>query len=98
MLVPVWDQNITTCGFTYCLSTFALFRMTGWSGNGNTFGSTGTLGKQCNATADGGLDFAENTPCIRGVFKKFTSQSGTFGPGACNTATVLFVCRVYLSS
>jgi len=100
VLVPVWDPAITSCGKTYCLTTFVQFHMTGWSGNGAAhFGAPpSTLKKQCDASADGDLNYSENTPCIRGYFVKFTTETGQFGPGACNTATVLFACRVYLSS
>jgi len=100
LLVPVWDPSITTCGKTYCLTTFALFHLTGWSGNGAAhFGAPpSTLKKQCDASADGDLNYAENTPCIRGFFVKFTTETGQSGPGTCNTATVLFACRVYLFS
>jgi hypothetical protein len=100
VLVPVWDPNITTCGFTYCLTTFVQFHLTGWSGNGAAhFGAPpSTLKKQCDASGDGDLDYAENTPCIRGYFVKFSTETGQYGPGACNTSTTLSACRVYLSS
>ncbi len=103
VLVPVWDPTITTCGYTYCLTTFALFHFTGWSGNGNNFGSwPSSLKKQCDARDDGDTNFQsrppENTPCIRGYFKRFTTQGGGSGAGACNTSTVLFACRIYLSN
>jgi hypothetical protein len=100
VLVPVWDPNVTSCGKTYCLTTFALFRLTGWSGNGaaHVGAPPSTLKKQCDASADGDLNYNENTPCIRGFFKMFTTETGQYGPGVCNTTTVLFACRVYLSS
>jgi Flp pilus assembly protein TadG len=100
VLVPVWDPNVTACGKTYCLTTFAQFHLTGWSGNGAAhFGAPpSTLKKQCDASADGDLNYNENTPCIRGYFVKFTTETGQFGSGACNTATSLFACRVYLYS
>ncbi len=100
LLVPVWDPNLTGCGRTYCLTTFALFRLTGWSGNGAAhYGAPpSTLTKQCNASADGDLNYADNTPCIRGYFVEFTTQSGGYGSGGCNTAAALFACRIYLSS
>ena len=103
VLVPVWDPNVTSCGKTYCLTTFVQFHLTGWSANGQNFGTSppSTLQKQCDGRADGDPNFQasppENTACIRGYFVKFTTETGLFGPGACNTATLLFVCRVYLS-
>lgn len=100
VLVPIWDPTITGCGKTYCLTTFAQFHLTGWSGNGASHvgAPPSTLKKQCDASSDGDLDYHENTPCIRGYFVKFTTETGQYGPGACNTSTVLFACRVYLSS
>jgi len=100
ILVPVWDPTITSCGMTYCLTTFVEFHLTGWSGNGAAhFGAPpSTLNKQCDASADGDLNYNENTPCIRGYFVKFSTQLGDSDTGVCNTSTVLFVCRVYLTS
>ncbi len=104
VLVPVWDPALTSCGLTYCLTTFVQFHLTGWSGNGAAhFGAPpSTLKKQCDGSADGDLNFNENTPCIRGYFVKFTTETGQFGSGACNQDTVgvdvLFACRVYLFS
>jgi len=100
VLVPVWDPNVAGCGMTYCLTTFVQFHLTGWSGNGAAhFGAPpSTVNKQCDASADGDLNYNENTPCIRGYFVKFTTETGQYGPGACNTTTVIFSCRVYLSS
>lgn len=100
VLVPVWDPTITSCGKTYCLTVFAMFRLTGWSGNGaaHVGAPPSSLKKQCDASADGDLNYNENTPCIRGYFVRFTTQGGGSGSGACNTSTVLFACRIYLSS
>ncbi len=100
VLVPVWDPTITTCGQTYCLTTFAQFHLTGWTGNGAAHFNArppGSLNKQCDASGDGDLNYHENTPCIRGYFVKFTQDGGQSSTGACNTSTVLFACRVYLS-
>ena len=79
------------------------FHLTGWSGNGNTFGAPpSTLTKFCDATADGDPYVPsatdKNKPCIRGYFVKYTTEAGGAGPGACNTSTVLLACRVYLFS
>lgn len=98
VLVPVWDPTNTSCGYTYCLTTFAEFYLTGWSGNGNNYDAAGTLQKMCNATADGGPNYAENTPCIRGYFVQYTQDIGQSSSGPCNTPTVLYACRAYLSS
>ena len=48
----------------YHVVAFALFHLTGWSTNGNNAG--GTLDKQCDASADGGVNENVNKPCIRG--------------------------------
>ncbi len=96
VLVPVWD-TATGQGASaqYHILAYAVFRLTGWSTNGNTFGAGGTLGKQCDSSGDGGTNEHDNTPCIRGVFLGFTTQSGTVVPGlACKSN--LLACQVYL--
>jgi Flp pilus assembly protein TadG len=104
VLVPVWDPTITNCGQTYCITTFAEFYLTGWTGNGAANYNArppGSLNKQCDASGDGDLNYHENTPCIRGYFVKFTQDGGQSSGGPCNQSTgtpVLFACRVYLSS
>jgi hypothetical protein len=59
-----------------------------------------SVGKQCDASLDGqgDINYAENTPCIRGYFIKpvKVEEVGQFQPGTCNTSG-LFICRVYLT-
>jgi Putative Flp pilus-assembly TadE/G-like len=94
VLVPVWD-SATGQGASaqYHILAYAVFHLTGWSTNGNNAG--GTLGKQCDSSADGGTDEHDNTPCIRGVFKGFTTQTGTVVPGLGCRDNIL-ACVVYL--
>jgi Flp pilus assembly protein TadG len=97
VLVPVWDTATGTgAGAQYHILAYAVFNLTGWSTNGNNAGTPpSSLKKQCDASADGGLNEHDNTPCIRGVFKGFTTQSGTVVPGlTCNNN--LLACQVYL--
>jgi len=89
VLVPVWTPPYSG-GFP--ITAYAVFRLTGWSTNGNSAG--GTLLKQCDASQDGGVDDHQNMPCIRGYFKGFATQSGGTTGGTCNTN--LFACYVYL--
>jgi Flp pilus assembly protein TadG len=97
VLVPVWD-SATGQGASaqYHILAYAVFHLTGWSTNGNSAGAPpSTLGKQCDASGDGGTNEHDNTPCIRGIFKGFTTQSGTVVPGlACKDN--LLACQVYL--
>jgi Flp pilus assembly protein TadG len=97
VLVPVWDTATGSgAGARYHVLAYAIFHLTGWSTNGNSFGAPpSTLGKQCDATADGGTNDKDNTPCIRGVFKGFTTQSGTLVPGLPCKDNIL-ACLVYL--
>ena len=74
-----------------CLA-YAVFRLTGWSTNGNSAG--GTLRKQCDASQDGGVDDHQNFPCIRGYFTGFATQTGGTTGGTCNAN--LYACYVYL--
>jgi Flp pilus assembly protein TadG len=104
VLVPVWDPTNTSCGQTYCITTFAEFYLTGWTGNGAANYNAqppGTLGKQCDASGDGDVNYHENTPCIRGYFVQFTQDGGQSSNGPCNQLSgtqVLYACRAYLSS
>ena len=94
VLIPVWDSaGGTGSNATYHIKAFAIFHLTGWSTNGNNAG--GTLNKQCDASADGGVDEADNTPCIRGIFKGLTTQTGTVVPGLSCRDNIL-ACFVYL--
>jgi hypothetical protein len=102
IMVPVFDPTKTCGGHTYCITSFAQFHLTGWSGNGNTFGAQppSTLGKHCDDGGDGVSPPSSDTkPCIRGYFIKpvLVEQIGQFTPGGC-TASSLFICRIYLSS
>jgi hypothetical protein len=97
VLVPVWDSATGQgSGAQYHVLAYAVFHLTGWSTNGNSFGSPpSTLGKQCDSSGDGGTAENDNTPCIRGVFKGFATQAGAVVPGlSCNNN--LLVCFVYL--
>jgi hypothetical protein len=94
VLVPVWDSATGQgANAQYHILSYAVFHLTGWSTNGNNHG--GTLGKQCDSSADGGTDEHDNTPCIRGVFKGFTTQSGSVVPGLACRDNIL-ACVVYL--
>jgi hypothetical protein len=99
ILVPVWNSQAGTgSGATYHVLAYAIFRLTGWSTNGGS-NHGGTLQAQCDGTADGdpvlpaGTD--KNKPCIRGIFKGFTTQTGTIVPGLSCKDNIL-ACFVYL--
>jgi hypothetical protein len=98
VLIPVWDTAAGTgSNATYHVLAYAIFRLTGWSTQGNN--AAGTLKKQCDATADGDpvLPAAadKNKPCVRGVFKGFTTQTGTVVTGLACRDNIL-ACYVYL--
>jgi len=94
VLIPVWDTaGGTGSNATYHVLAFAIFNFTGWSTNGTSAG--GTLKKQCDASADGGTNENVNKPCVRGVFKGFTTQTGTVVPGLPCKENIL-ACFVYL--
>ncbi len=79
VLVPVWDTANHIFPGNYPIIGYATFLLTGWSDNGNNAG--GSLKKQCDASADGGVDEHVNKPCIRGTFIEFVTQNGTPSPG-----------------
>jgi Flp pilus assembly protein TadG len=101
VLVPVWDTATGSgANAQYHIQAYAVFHLTGWSTNGNTFGVAvspppATLGKQCDASGDGGTNEHDNTPCIRGIFKGFSTQTGTVVPGLACMDNIL-ACLVYL--
>jgi Flp pilus assembly protein TadG len=103
VLVPVWDTATGQgAGAAYHVLAYAIFHLTGWSTNGNTFGSQthvppSTLKKMCDSSADGGTAEGDNTPCIRGIFKGFSTQAGSVVPGL-TCKDNLLVCFVYLDS
>jgi Putative Flp pilus-assembly TadE/G-like len=86
VMVPVFDPDKTCGSHDYCISYFAQFHLTGWSGNGASSYGCGddpkkhacppsvppsTLGKQCNDSLDGVSPPSSDTkPCIRGYFIK----------------------------
>jgi hypothetical protein len=99
ILVPVWNSQAGTgSNATYHVLAYAIFLLTGWSTNGGS-NHGGTLQAQCDGTADGdpvlpaGPD--KNKPCIRGIFKGFTTQTGTIVPGLACKDNIL-ACFVYL--
>jgi Flp pilus assembly protein TadG len=94
VLVPVWDTEASggTNG-TYHIYVYALFHLTGWSTQGNNHG--GTLGSQCDASSDGGVNEHMNKPCVRGFFKGFTTQQGATNGVPC-VSSAFFSCFVYL--
>jgi Flp pilus assembly protein TadG len=96
VLVPVWD-TATGQGSSarYHILAYAVFHLTGWSTNGNSYGVGGTLGKQCDSSGDGGTNEHDNTPCVRGIFKGFSTQTGTVVPGLACKDNIL-ACFVYL--
>jgi Flp pilus assembly protein TadG len=99
LLMPVWDANNGTgSNASYHLVSFAIFDVTGWSTNGGS-NHGGTLQAQCDGTADGDpvlpAPTDKNKPCVRGVFKGFTTQSGTVVPGLPCRDNIL-ACNVYL--
>jgi hypothetical protein len=99
VLIPVWDtESGSGSGGQYHVMAFALFHFTGWSTNGNDRG--GTLKKQCDASADGGVNENVNKPCIRGWFKGFTTQGAVIVPGlTCGptSSNPLLTCLVLLT-
>jgi hypothetical protein len=98
VLIPVWDAESGNGSHgQYQVMAFALFHLTGWNTNGNNAG--GTLKKQCDASADGGVNENVNKPCIRGWFKGFTTQGAVIVPGlTCGPASSnpLLTCVVRL--
>jgi hypothetical protein len=97
VLVPVWDsQTGQGSGAQYHILAYAVFHLTGWSTNGNSYGVGGTLGKQCDSSGDGGTNEHDNTPCIRGVFKGYSTQTGKIVPGVTCEDNIL-ACVVYLA-
>jgi hypothetical protein len=94
VLVPVWNTATGSgANAQYHILAYAVFYLTGWSTNGNSAG--GTLGKQCDSSGDGGTNEHDNTPCIRGIFKGFSTQTGTVVPGLACQNNIL-ACFVYL--
>jgi hypothetical protein len=95
VLVPVWDTEVSGgTNSTYHIYVYALFHLTGWSTQGgNNHG--GTLGSQCDASSDGGVNEHTNKPCIRGFFKGFTTQRGGTNGTPCVSGD-FFSCLVYL--
>lgn len=98
VLVPVWDTATGTgANARYHILAYAVFHLTGWSTNGSTAGAPpSTLAKQCDSSGDGGTNEHDNTPCIRGIFKGFSTQTGTVVPGLSCQSNIL-ACFVYLS-
>lgn len=89
VLIPMYDA--AACEAADCkghgpypIQGFAMFRVTGYSFNGNNY--DGTLGKNCP-------DVDRGKYCIRGDFVRFVTSQGSPGPGT-NFGTNL----VYLSS
>ena len=75
VLIPVWDVNVGTgSNGSYHITTYALFRLTGWNTNGGS-NHGGTLNAMCDSSGDGGTDEHVNKPCVRGFFKGFTTQT-----------------------
>lgn len=76
LLIPMYDaEACATTGCTgngtYLIDGFAMFRITGYSFQGNNHG--GTLGKDCPDHKDRGRH------CIRGDFIRFATSQGTPG-------------------
>jgi hypothetical protein len=88
VLIPMYDA--AACDETckghgpYPILGFAMFRVTGYSFNGNAY--DGTLGKECP-------DESRGKYCINGDFIKFVTSQGTPGP-----STDFGTYQVYLSS
>ena len=98
-LVPVWDTaSGQGANAQYHVLAYAIFYVTGWSTNGGQ-NHGGTLQEMCDGTADGDpfvpAATDKNKPCIRGVFKGFTTQTGTVVPGLPCKNNIL-ACFVYL--
>ena len=79
VLIPIYDAD--ACALADCkgkgpypIRGFAMFRVTGYSFNGNAY--AGSLDKKCPEDKDRGRY------CIRGDFIRFTTSQGTPGPGA----------------
>jgi hypothetical protein len=77
VLIPMYDAD--ACLAAVCKGTgpyqivgFAMFRVTGYSFNGNTY--AGTLPKRCPD------DRTRGTYCIRGDFIRFATSAGSPGP------------------
>ncbi|CAN5475352.1 hypothetical protein BH23ACT3_BH23ACT3_01160 [soil metagenome] len=90
VLIPMYDA--AACEAAGCkgkgpypIVGFAMFRVTGYSFNGNN--NDGTLGKKCPDEKDRGKN------CIRGDFIRFTTSQGT--PGE---STDFGTYQIYLSS
>lgn len=89
VLIPMYDA--AACAAAGCngnglypIVGFAMFRVTGYSFNGNFF--AGTLGRHCPERNDRGRY------CIQGDFKRFTTSQGTPGP-----STDFGAYQIYLS-
>jgi hypothetical protein len=90
VLIPMYDADACQAAGCkgkgpYPIVGFAMFRVTGYSFNGNNY--DGTLAKSCPEEKDRGKY------CIRGDFFRFVSSQGTPGP-----STDFGLKQVYLSS
>jgi hypothetical protein len=99
VLIPVWDTSAGQgAGATYHVLSYAVFNFQGWSTNGGQ-NHGGTLQAMCDGTLDGDPVLPDtgdkNKPCVRGVFKGFSVQSGAVVPGL-SCKDNLLVCFVYL--